>query len=159
MINNTVVGDIFELALKDEFYDAICIPTNGMVRKDNKAVMGAGLAKQLADKCSWFPTVLGLHLQHYGNVPYHSGMANELNNVTVITFPTKHHWKDKSDIKLIRQSALIIKYMVEALGYKNVLVPQIGTGLGKLEWTAVLLELTPILNNPAFTFVEYINER
>lgn len=144
-------GNIFEL-IKQPEYNAICIPTNGVVDTHQNAVMGAGLALKLKELCDWFPTVLGVHLKMYGNIPFIRSIT-ELNNKHVITFPTKHNWKDKSDMQLIRQSALIIeKY---ALLYDlNVLLPRVGAGLGKLDWWKVKLEIQYILSD-RFTVVNY----
>lgn len=58
----TLKGDIFKLDV-----DAICIPTNGCLRRDGRAVCGAGLARDAQERWGEFEEILGLLIGSLGN--------------------------------------------------------------------------------------------
>lgn len=129
-------GNIWELAS-----DGICIPTNGIVKKNGLATMGAGLAKQAAIKYPELPRKLGKELKHYNKVyafPQYVTTGNlSVRDVIIFTVPTKHHWKDNSDIELIEKSLEQLTFYVKAACLKRVLITKLGCGLGKLDWNQV----------------------
>lgn len=125
--------DIWEIR---EFYDCTCITTNGILKKDESLVMGAGIALQAARKFPDLPKIIGFYVKKNGNKPVF------LSNYKLITFPTKNHWKDNSDIKLITQSAELIVEIVNYLKLERILSPPPGCGNGNLKWEKV----KPILN-------------
>ncbi len=84
----------------------ICVTTNGILDRNGDLVMGRGIALEAKQKCPKIAQKLGQLVQLYGNLPFY------LEEVNIISFPTKHHWKDKSDIRLIISSALKIKEMI-----------------------------------------------
>lgn len=135
-----IVGNIWD------FYDDkgnwIAIPTNGMVDKDGNAIMGKGLALDVAKRHPSFKTRLGSFLLKYGNVPYiYTGKP-------IITFPTKNDWRDKSDYSLISKSAIIINYLVTVGHIRAPLyIPHVGCGCGGLEWKHVKVLLEEICSN------------
>jgi len=96
-------GDLWDLHYQGHW---IAITTNGIVKSDGRAVMGAGLAKQAADRFPDLPRVLGTHLRTCGNTP----MA--FPTMRIVTFPTKHHFRDASDIGLILDSLRHIQCLV-----------------------------------------------
>ncbi len=144
--------------------EAKVIPTNGVTKdaggypKVAQAVMGAGLAKQVAQKWPALPFLLGARLEETGNrvyifhVPMH--LRESLRCLYIITFPTKHHWRDAGDYMLLKQSVEQLDDIAVALGLKNVLVPLVGTGLARLDPAVVLDYLDRTLDN-TFTLVEY----
>lgn len=125
----------------------IIIPTNGFVKKNGEAVMGAGLAKQCKNKFIGFPTFLGKRLKKEGNKVHFFPEFN------IITFPVKHNWYEKADIELIEKSCMELSRLIIDLGigYKYYL-PKVGCGNGRLSWK----EVEPIIKNylPFITIVD-----
>jgi hypothetical protein len=58
--------DIFSL----EDFDAICITTNGFVKRSGAAVMGAGVAKQAKKRWPYIDYQVGENIDLFGNVPF-----------------------------------------------------------------------------------------
>ena len=130
----TVIGnkDIFNEACSG---DAVCITTNGIVKKDGKAVMGKGIAYQA---CNLFPSIdkiLGDYLTQYGNRAFNLGLWNMNGKaIRIFSFPTKHHWKDMSDVTLITDCAEQIVTMADKFKPNRILLPPPGCGNGGLTW-------------------------
>ena len=61
--------DIFGLPKNGE---AMCVTTNGIVKEDGHAVMGAGIAKQ-ANQILHLSEKLGSYLKQYGNRAFNLG--------------------------------------------------------------------------------------
>ena len=121
-------GDIWDKHGNDEY---ICIPTNGIVNKNGCAVMGAGLAKQAADRFPNLPKYLGTNLVDSVNQVF------IFPTVKLFTFPTKTHFKDKADILLIERSAINLQDMANHMFISPIYLPAVGCGLGGLEWDVV----------------------
>lgn len=124
-------GNIWDLLTDDN--SAICVTTNGMVKGDGKAVMGAGIAKQARD---FFhaDTVLGPLLRKNGNHVYDLGAYVHGRPFHLLSFPTKHDWRDQSDLNLIRQSAHELVQLANQNGYTKVYLTPPGCALGRLNW-------------------------
>lgn len=140
-------GDLF--AHNDDGPDAICITTNGFVYGDQRAAtMGRGSAGEAKNKWPGVQLILGRTIDHAGNhvhllttnqktlapglawkehkLPYH-----------LISFPTKHHWRDPSDIQLIDKSCQQVRRFADEMGFRSVVIPRPGCGLGQLSWDEV----------------------
>jgi hypothetical protein len=72
----------------------------------------------------------------------------------IISFPTKHHWRENSNIYLIKKSAeeleALIRYRIQIkLWDENVtiLLPRPGCGNGGLNWSYVKPVIAPILSD------------
>lgn len=123
--------------------EIICITTNGSLKKNGEAVMGAGCAKEAAAKFPWLPKALGEHLVINGNVV---GMFGD-----IITFPVKHNWYENADINLIKESYDDLLNLVDCW---NVYLPRPGCGNGHLSWETVKEALLPIHRSNVI-FVDY----
>jgi hypothetical protein len=131
-----VTGDIWK-HWASETFGYIVIPTNGVVKKDGTAVMGAGLAKELLRvQDPEFHFWLGKTITKHGN---HTFLNNEED---IFAFPTKHHWRNKSDLDLIRRSARELVYLSHVATRGKIYLPRVGCGLGGLDWES---EVKPIL--------------
>ncbi len=109
--------------------DAICITTNGVVRKCGRAVMGAGIAKLFKDNYRGIDTVLGNQINIFGNIVQSIWKSKE---TLIFSFPTKNDWRCNSSIKLIEQS---LKQLVKKTAMANsVVLPRPGCSNGKLNW-------------------------
>lgn len=145
-----VTGNMFEL-VKTGLYDGMCITTNGVVKQDGACVMGRGCALEIRKYVEGIEFDLGDMITNYGNYVFELGnmplkhTADHI--VEIFSFPTKHNWKDKSDIKLIILSAKMLMNTIEVKGLKSVLLPRPGCGNGGLNWSAVKYAIAPILDH------------
>lgn len=120
-----IVGNIWQYPAHK-----IVITTNGTVKSNGELVMGRGLALQAKTK---FP-----------NLAYDLGQAVTLNGnhvqripkyLSLISFPVKHNWYEKADLKLIERSCFELKHIIDSdLIY---VMPRPGCGNGKLSWNEV----------------------
>lgn len=135
-----IQGDIWE-----QKSDAICVTTNGCVKKCGLGVMGAGIAKQAALKYPDLPQILGDHLKTLGNhVNVLKFISHETTNeckcpryTYIVAFPTKHNWWEDSDPALIEQSCQELAEMTTRAGWTTVSLPRPGCANGKLNWEDV----------------------
>ena len=112
-------------------YDAIAVTTNGIVKSNGNLVMGAGIAKQFANKYPELPSILGKKVAFYGNIPFYIKYPR---STGIVSFPTKNHYSDKSDLDLIVKSAKKIKLLADKFYWTKVAIPAPGVGLGGLSW-------------------------
>ena len=56
----------------------------------------------------------------------------------VINFPTKRHWRDRSQIEDIADGLDALANAIQRLGIKSIAIPALGCGLGGLKWSEVL---------------------
>jgi O-acetyl-ADP-ribose deacetylase (regulator of RNase III) len=114
--------------------DAICITTNGIVKKNKEAVMGAGIALEASNRFPELPKILGQKLIELGNKVF---LLHEDESYSIVSFPTKNHWKDKSDLKLIKKSILELVKLTQEKGWNKIVLPRPGCGNGGLDWKEV----------------------
>ena len=134
-MNNIIIrnGDIFSAKC-----ESIVNPVNCV------GVMGRGLALQFKNK---FPNMYNDYVEKCRNnlvkigIPY----IFEENGVKIVNFPTKTHWKNKSELGYIRQGLLYLKYHYKEMGIKSIAIPKIGCGCGGLNWEMVKKEIIRIL--------------
>ena len=159
-------GDMMTLPEHEEL--CLVVTTNGFVTSNGKAVMGRGIAKQIADKFPEVPYILGNAIKQNGNC------VNEIKK-GLISFPVKseyviydgsnvvnHAMKNysmgqtvagfhaKADIKTIERSLQeIVKYANSNPQIKFFCVPRAGCGAGELDW---YYQVRPL-------FMKYLDER
>ena len=100
------VTDIF--AFPSSPKEAVAVTTNGIVKSDSRAVMGRGIAREADIRFSIGLQLAG-YLKKYGNRAFCMGTKRDAKTghvMLVLTFPTKHDWRGKSDLELIRASAI-----------------------------------------------------
>lgn len=129
-------------------YDVICVTTNGVIKKNGELVMGAGIAKQFNLRFKNLAKLLGEAVQERGNIPLL--VRTNKDNPVICTFPTKHHWREMSDIKLILRSAQRIKEITKGA---SVLATKPGCGNGGLDWRKVKKYLSQVWNEDRFTII------
>ena len=137
-----IKGDAFALLASDK-YDAACVTTNGITKNNGWAVMGAGVAKSCAQAFPDSPRLLGDLLRANGNM---TQVILENADGAVISFPTKNHWRDASDLELIKQSCRQLMQVIEDNGFQRVLLPKPGCANGGLNWADVRAAITPLLD-------------
>lgn len=134
-------GNLF---LLPEGPQAAVVTTNGVIRKDGSAVMGAGIAKYARDNFSGIATMLGAMLKSHGNHAYFMGGWADTNRtakglpatVFVVTMPTKHDWRDPSDLDLIRRSARELCGIADRNNLNKIYMPMPGCANGMLDYAA-----------------------
>ena len=122
----------------------VCVTTNGVVNSVGLLIMGKGVALEAAERFPGLRRLLGEKVRQYGNAPVLCP------NERVISFPTKHHWKDTSDLSLIQASAEglklcwpIVRDFSTMAGVQPlpICLPKVGCGNGGLDWNTQVLPL------------------
>jgi hypothetical protein len=121
------------LNLKDPTFDATCFTSNGMVTGDGRLVMGAGIAKLFRDTFPGIDRLFGGLVKEHGNRCF----MVTIEGVNIVNFPTKHDWRDDSDLALIETSCRQLMELVHAHDLKKVRLPRPGCSLGRLTWEVV----------------------
>lgn len=124
------------------------ITTNGDVKTNGACVMGRGCALEACERFPGIDHVLGRMIQGLGN---HVHVLKE----GILSFPVKHHWRDRADIELIRRSATELRDFCDGRGtgidyrgpFYRILLPRPGCGNGGLNWTDVKPILESILDD------------
>jgi hypothetical protein len=145
------IGDLWDHKQADGYLKVIT--TNGFVKANGEAVMGAGCAREAKLRWPELPKFVGYNIKRYGNNVFFigDGYVNELDIMSheksIITFPVKYHWKEKADLKLIEKSAHEIVSLADAIdGDWRYVLPRPGCGNGRLEWDNVKPVLQGILD-------------
>lgn len=143
-----VFGDCFRF--RPEGYDEVClvVPTNGTIKEDGRLVMGAGVAKQVREKTSNLDFMWGQDVKRNGNVPIFSELSGLFGRVhKMMSFPTKNDWRGKSDIELIKRSALFLNEKAKEHSSVAFVLPRPGCGNGGLKWDDVRPTLIDLPDN------------
>ncbi len=149
MIERTELCDIWQYDSWDTFR---CITTNGVVNKNNnKLVMGKGIALEAKERYPNLPEKLGKYVLQYGNRPFICF------DEYIISFPTKHHYSQNSDIQLITFSANKIVEIVNKFNIKRVLLTRPGCGNGNLKWDEVKSIISKIFDDRFTVLQQYID--
>lgn len=141
----------------------ICVTTNGDIRKDGRAVMGAGIAREVRDRFPGIDKILAQKLKARGNrVSYLCDVPEFGIKARLLSFPTKNHWQDDSSLELIEASARELaaqfrrasEYYLQA-GERSpiVIIPRPGCSNGRLDWKLVKSRIAPILAESNFWII------
>lgn len=114
---------------------AVLITTNGTIKKNGKAVMGRGCARQARDSYPGIDAELGKKLAETGN------RVHSLYGGLIYSFPVKHMWFERADLKLIGESAQQLGELAIASPERTFVLPRPGCGNGQLLW----LEVEPVI--------------
>ncbi len=152
-----VTGNILESSA-----EALCNPVNCV------GIMGKGLAKQFKDK---FPNYFNWYQAKCANREIRPGypevygmakyglMEDSLETLYIVSFPTKDHWSEKSNLKDIEEALIRLCHKVKERNIKSIALPRLGCGLGGLDWNVVKPVMTQVLLQHLPTEVEvYIYE-
>jgi len=133
MTVSTVYIDIFDYMQCDAWVNPI----------NTVGVMGAGLAKQFADR---FPGMLEFYQQFCAAGLIEIGKLYAFRITEgcpfehpkyIILFPTKKHWKNPSKYEYLATGFEILEEKCQKLGISRVAMPKLGCGLGGLDWEKV----------------------
>jgi hypothetical protein len=136
---------------------ALCITTNGDIDKNGNAVMGKGNALEFKKLFPGIETKLGAYLKQYGNRVFNLG-SYRLQSVTdgdyvdikILTFPTKHHWKENSDITLITKSCEQIIEVCNKFKIETCFLPVPGCGNGGLNYKTTVKPILELMLDDRF---------
>jgi hypothetical protein len=136
--------------------DVICVTTNGIVKSDGNAVMGAGIAKQAAEFYPPLPKYLANCILKHGNHVFIFPLTSDVitNEPCIVTFPTKHDWRKDSFIELILQSCIELRTLANNHQWKRIALPRVGCGRGGLVWSDVRHEIKQYLSDDRFEIWE-----
>lgn len=169
----SVSGREYFLSPQNQNPDAICITTNGFVKKNGESVMGRGCAKEAAYRYPILPKLVGNHIKTIGNTPYIADFETgaqwrlvtfpvkpirapcAFNHSNVVKHMRKHYqagqmvpgWACKADLGIITESALALRNLTDEMGWKMVVLPRPGCGCGELYWNDVKPILKAILDD------------
>lgn len=140
--------DIFTLPNNNAKENIVCVTTNGIIKKNGHAVMGAGIAKT-ANERFHVSKKLAEYICTYGNVPCFLGQFQyKTSQFYLCSFPTKNDWRDPSDLELIKRSAQRMTIMADAEDFQHIYMTPPGCGCGGLDYeTQVKPILEPILDD------------
>lgn len=147
---NIIKGNAWKL-LKD--YDALCVTTNGMVKKDGTQVMGRGIASQAKKRYKGIEKVHGTILKKNGLKVQQIWYDNNY-DCAILAFPTKHNWYEDGDIELIENSCYELMEYIDRKRYKKVILPKPGCSNGNLDWKKVKNVIEDILDERVFVIGE-----
>ncbi len=141
MIEIQNAGSLFYLPQNE--HEAAVVTTNGVIRKNGDAVLGKGQALEAKKLFPGMERQLGEYLRRYGNRAFYMGTRQVGEHLTsLVTFPTKHHYRDNSDLDLIMRSTVQLKEIAAKFQLSKVYLPPVGCGLGKLTYEK---QVRPIL--------------
>ena len=99
-------------------------------------VMGKGLALEFKNK---YPLNFQKYKAFCDNASFHIGnlLIVPVDNKFIVNFPTKKHWKNKSDLEFIKIGLEELKVAIKDFNIKSIAIPKLGCGLGGLDWNEV----------------------
>lgn len=106
--------------------------------------MGAGTAKVFQDEFPYLPCEWGARTKL---PPCVLVSKTQVCHAYLVGFPTKYDWRKPSPIQLIERSAKQLRIIIEAMGWKKVLLPRPGCDRGGLSWPQVKVVLEKILDD------------
>jgi len=114
--------------------DAICFTSNGIVKSNGELVMGAGVARAFRDEFPGLARLCGKRVKENGSLCQVMAEKGKFCPPAIVAFPTKYHFREKSDPRLIRASCERLMQLVERHGWKLVALPRPGCRNGGLSW-------------------------
>lgn len=125
--------------------DCICFTSNGVIKANGQLVMGAGVALAFARKFPWLPVEAGNAIKEFGNRV--NVFWDKVSGTNIVSFPTKHHWRNPSDLNLIAQSAEDLMGLTKDNGWERIYLPFPGVGYGGLKKEDVMSVLESVFDH------------
>jgi hypothetical protein len=163
-------GNIFDASEAD----AICITTNGFVKRSGEAVMGRGCALEACRRFPGIDKTLGKLINEKGNQCHEIGLfplcGAKTPNKWLVSFPVKpvskrfekpedvvshlRHkfnpgstipgWACVADVRIIARSAVQLVTMADQRQWNMIVLPRPGCGAGELNWEQ---DVKPVLSS------------
>lgn len=125
----------------------LCLTTNGFVKNNGRAVMGAGVARQAVLRVPGIDKELGRLIRRKGNICQRiagPGCNVEFDR-SIVSFPVKVNWWEQASLDLIRRSAERLSEYLDHFIPGDCYLPKPGCGNGGLTWPEVADTLEPVL--------------
>lgn len=156
---NEEVGDLFDYKPDNVAPLWKVVPTNCNVDNKGRAVMGAGVAGELARRWPEVKYLHGVQLLHARQHPKVQ-VLGVLEGALWIVFPTKQDWKTKATLTMIgtacwELSLLLTRQVIRP----HVVMPQVGCGCGGLKWSKVKPLIEPLGNEYDITILTRFNNQ
>ena len=135
-----------DILLPPDYVDAICIPTNQILKTNGEGTWGKGLTVSAKKKWPDLPRLQGKFMQmgKMGTTLLKVTIDNKNSHALhIYSFPTKNHWSKPSSIDLIETSARELVQLADYNRHEEVWLPAVGCGLGGLKWST---QVGPLLN-------------
>ena len=99
-------------------------------------VMGKGLALEFKNK---YPLNFEVYKKACDSASFNIGnlLIVPVDNKFIVNFPTKKHWRNKSDLEFIKIGLEELKVAIKEFNIKSIALPKLGCGLGGLDWNEV----------------------
>lgn len=133
-----IIGNAFSNPYLEEV-DAICITTNMSTKKNGKAVMGAGIAKDAKSRFHGIDEDLGALIRDKGSMVFpirneKFSFGKNIKEIPIVAFPVKFEWWEQANAQLIEESIRKLLILANERGWKKIILPRPGVGSGKLSW-------------------------
>ena len=102
-----------------------------------KGVMGKGLALQFKNK---FPQIYETYYRDCGKGALKAGFCyfyHHYNGIVIACLTTKDDWRDMSKLEWVKGGIRQLRALMEDGHFSSVAIPQVGCGLGGLDWNRV----------------------
>lgn len=116
--------------------------SNPIVNKQGLAVMGRGIAKQVADRYPEVQREFGIYLQSPGD-NYNVDRLCIVDRQLVGFFMVKDHWREPALLHVIRESTTQLYHMAGEYEKVDLNFPGIGNGKLKMEDVLPIVEQLP----------------
>lgn len=109
-------------------------------------VMGKGLALEFKNK---YPLNFEIYKKACDNASFNIGnlLIVPVDNKFIVNFPTKKHWRNKSDLEFIKIGLEELKLAIKEFNIKSIALPKLGCGLGGLDWNEVFVLIKDFHNS------------
>ena len=142
-----ITGNLTLFDLPAGLHEGACVTTNGIIKKNGRAVMGRGIAKYADERFNlgmWLASSLRTRGNH---AVFLIHVENANGRFPLLTFPTKHDWRDPSDLALIVRSARELVAIANDMGLTRCYLPRPGCSNGRLSWQTVKPAIETILDD------------
>lgn len=142
-------GDMFSVWGKTDLF---LFTSNRIVNKRGLAVMGRGIAKQLADKHPEVRKAFGNYLRVWGSYKFNLEYLGDFDGQAVGFFMVKNHWAEAADLSIIKNTVRELADYLEEQADNNDPLHRVdvnfpGIGNGKLRREDVLPLLVDLPDN------------
>jgi hypothetical protein len=138
---------------------AIVCTINTVCKKDGTLVMGAGIAKDFAERIEWLPERWGVRTARMSNGPtYPFVEIMQGNHPDIVGIHTKLDWRDPSPLNLVDRSIKQLYIVSMALEWrwgaqKRILMTRPGCGHGGLSWSKQIKPLMDKILDDRFVVI------
>ena len=127
--------------------DIFAQPVQALINPVNTVgVMGKELAIQFKNR---YPQYFAYYQNQCASGELCMGTVRgyDVGEYIVVSFPTKKHWSDNSQLSDIIAGLKYLKSYIAKFQMQSIAIPALGCGLGSLQWTGVKSAIETILSD------------